>query len=164
MAFYTSPDHNTYNESADEIVPGIWVGNEAASQSELFMKQANIGLVINATTHIVSKFLGSIYYMRVPVLDTPEENFKMFICMSAACKAIALARTAGMNVLIHCHAGMQRSAAICAAYLLYARPDLAQTPADACYRVLEARPLAFNYGRNVNFAKALLLFHLGLIA
>jgi predicted protein tyrosine phosphatase len=160
MAFYDKPDHNIYNASADEIMPGIWVGNEAASQSARFMEMANIGLIINATTHIVSKFLGSIYYMRVPVNDAAEENDKMHVCMGVAVRAIARARAVGMGVLIHCHAGMQRSAAICAAYILYARPDLAITPADACLRICEARPLAFNYGKNVNFAAALNKFML----
>lgn len=151
----TELDPNLYKVSVNEILPGIWVGNEAASQSAEFMRKANISMIVNATTHIPSKFLGSIYYIRVPALDSPDYNGLMAECLRVVCPIILRARNHGMNVLIHCHAGMQRSAIIAAAFILYSRPDLAITAADACIRVREKRNLAFAYGKHVNFARAL---------
>src|SRR5271165_1208410 len=120
-------DFNYNIISADEILPGLWLGNEAASQSESFIKNNNIRLIVNASKNITSKFLSLVHYLRAPIDDpgaiyTCSQNTEVRALRSMLpliLQKIKLFREQGMNVFIHCHAGAQRSAAICAAYLIY---------------------------------------------
>jgi predicted protein tyrosine phosphatase len=152
-------DPNNIIVSADEILPGLWLGNEAASQSASFMKKHKIGLIVNATKHIPSKFLGKIHYIRVPVNDPGihsgdnEDVDIMRISLPLVLAYIYKFRRAGKNVLVHCHAGAQRSAIIVAAYLLFRKH--AKNINDAINQVIKHRGIAFFGGSSVNFRRAL---------
>jgi hypothetical protein len=158
-------DFNTFMVSADEILPGLWLGNEATSQSPDFMHQNKIKLVVNASKDIPSKFLdrdlnhGKIYYIRVPVDDPGIGGVKfgqknkdvsvMRKSLPLVLQVILKARQKGWNVLVHCHAGAQRSAIIVASYLL--TRGYAMTPDDAITQVIRKRSIAFFGGSSVNF-------------
>ena len=59
------------------------------------------------------------------------------------------------NVLIHCHAGMQRSTVVVAAYLVqYGN----MTPKQAVKYIIQRRPIAFHNGANINFERSLLSY------
>jgi protein-tyrosine phosphatase len=158
-------DPNTYLVSVDEILPGLWLGNEAVSQDAAFMKSKRIALVVNATNEVSSKFLGSIHYIRVPVNDPgilgyashtdglhPDVRI-MRDSLPLVLMCIRKFRKAGHSVLIHCHAGAQRSAIIAAAYLIYS--GRCSTPEQAYKKIVGKRSVAFFGGTSVNFRKAL---------
>lgn len=158
-------DPNSYLVSVDEIIPGLWLGNEAASQDADFMRRANIRLVVNATNEVPSKFLGSIHYLRVPVNDPgifgymghtdtlhPDVHI-MRECLPRVLACIRKFRSKGYPVLIHCHAGAQRSAIIAAAYLIHT--GRCRSPAQAYKKIVNRRSVAFFGGASVNFRKAL---------
>jgi protein-tyrosine phosphatase len=152
-------DFNYSLISADEILPGLWLGNRAVSQSEEFMRQNNISVIVNATKDIPSKFLGRRFYMRIPVDDpgalSPahmphNDDIKyMKAVMPLVVDFILRARSQGKNVLVHCHAGAQRSAIIVAAYLLH-RGHARSVP-EAIRHVIQKRSIAFFSGQSVNF-------------
>jgi protein-tyrosine phosphatase len=152
-------DYNTFVESVDEILPGVWLGNEATSQSKDFMIRNNIKLVVNASKNIPSKFLGSIHYIRVPVDDpgipgilTTRQNEDVKImreCLPIVLSAIHKFQKKRKNILIHCHAGAQRSAIIMAAYLLYS--GICDEINDSINHVVKKRNIAFFSGKSVNF-------------
>ena len=150
-------DHNYHVISVDEILPGLWLGNEAASQSEQFMIKNNIKLIVNATKDIKSKFLNKIHYIRVPVGDPGkvysvsqnEDVYVMNECLPLVLNKILAARQRGWNILIHCHAGAQRSAIIAAAYLLFRHH--ATDPRDATEQIVQKRNIAFFGGKSINF-------------
>lgn len=156
-------DFNYSVVSADEIIPGLWLGNEAASQSESFINNNNIKLIVNASKNINSKFLNLIHYLRVPIDDpgavyTCSQNTEVRALRSMLpliLEKIKLFREKGMNVFIHCHAGAQRSAAICAAYLIYR--GYASNTAAAVEFIVRKRPIAFYGGKHVHFRDALLI-------
>ena len=56
------------------------------------------------------------------------------------------------NILVHCHAGRERSATIVAAYLIY---KFCMSPDEAYDFIIEKRPEAFHYGKFYNFHTAL---------
>lgn len=60
------------------------------------------------------------------------------------------------NVLVHCHAGQQRSAILVAAYLIY---KYSISPEEAYKFILKKRPIAFYYGKSFNFHKALMKYY-----
>jgi protein-tyrosine phosphatase len=153
-------DVNQIVESADEILPGLWLGNQATSQSKNFIKNNKISLVVNATKHVDSKFLGDIHYIRVPVNDpgvlgiASEGNEDVEIMKKSiplVLKQILKFRKGGRNVLVHCHAGAQRSAIIVLAYLLY-RGHFNNIDKAINY-IVSKRPIAFFGGSSVNFIK-----------
>jgi len=156
-------DYNHFVESADEILPGIWLGNEAVSQSRNFMKKNRIKLIVNATKNIPSKFLGKIHYIRVPVDDPGtlsaraehiDENITiMRESLPIILMAIHKFHSKGHPILIHCHAGAQRSAIITAAYLLYIQAE--KTTQDSIEKIISKRGVAFFGGRSVNFRSVL---------
>jgi protein tyrosine/serine phosphatase len=148
-------DINHYIVSADEILPGLWLGNEATSQNEEFMKKHNIAVIVNASRDIPSKFLGNIYYIRVPVDDPgyvrgDDKNVKiMRKSLPLVLEIIKRALLRGINVLVHCHAGAQRSAIIVAMFLL--KNGHARSSDHAVELVVQKRPIAFFGGDSVNF-------------
>ena len=107
---------------AHEIVPGIWLGNQRASQNEKWLKEKNITVVFNATKDI--PFVPSIKKQyRIPVDDNlqADEIRNMTLWSQETIYKLLEEHNKGQNILVHCAAGMQRSAAIVAMYLIATR-------------------------------------------
>ncbi len=137
--------------NADLIVPQIWLGNKNAALDETFLKNANITVVFNCTKDL--PFHSSIRRRyRVPVDDNLEEGeirnlelwgYETVLKMLQEYKA-------GRTILVHCAAGMQRSPAVVAMFLIV----LNRTTADkAMSFIKERRPIAFHW--NANFGPAI---------
>lgn len=159
--------------SCNEIVTGLWVGDAKCALSPPFIKQNNISLIINCTKEIPAPF-RHVKYMRIPVKDPgPFKNIDqkdvnlMTQFLPHVVDIIYQEILNGGNVLIHCRAGVQRSAAVATAFLLkYYRKNKGDhlTLQEAISLVLKNRPVAFYRGYYVNFHPALNYFnkfHLG---
>ena len=104
--------------NADLIIPGLWLGNGKASLDDKFLKENNIHVVFNCTKDL--PFHSSIQKRyRVPVDDNlrAEEIRNMELWSFEAIYKLTKEHKQG-NVLVHCYAGMQRSAAVVAMYLI----------------------------------------------
>lgn len=104
---------------AHEIVPRLWLGNKKAAADETWLRQHNITVVFNCTKTL--PFAQSIHRMyRVPVDDNLEPVEINNLGDWAPETQVKLVREykAGRNILVHCHAGMQRSAAVVAMFLV----------------------------------------------
>lgn len=104
---------------AREILPNLWIGSEGDSRSAAFFKKHNIRLVINASRNIPFKAPGDVRTYRVPVDDHPSENTTMLRHFPVVVLAIDDVLRYGQGVLVHCRAGMQRSAGVVAAYVMW---------------------------------------------
>jgi hypothetical protein len=162
-------DMNIKTISADVVLPGLWIGNQAASQSKDFMKQHGIKTVFNATKHL--PFVPNMVEIRIPVNDPGPFNgidqadvARMYRALPCAVDMLHDALKKG-GVLVHCHAGMQRSAALVTAYLAKyyfskldtdkdktAKADLFEKSRKFLY---EKRNKVFYNGWYVNFEKAI---------
>jgi len=114
-------DKNLDTVSADEVLPGLWIGNQASSQSVEFMKKNSIKTVFNTTKHI--PFVPNMVEIRIPVNDPgpfcdigQDDVARMYRALPCGVDMLHHALRKGA-VLVHCHAGMQRSAALVTAYL-----------------------------------------------
>jgi len=114
-------DENLTIVSADEVLPGLWIGNQAASQSAEWLDSNEIKTVINATKHL--PFVGGRVNIRIPVNDpgpfndlNQEDVATMYRALPCAVDMLHHSLGKGA-VLVHCHAGMQRSAAVVTGYL-----------------------------------------------
>jgi predicted ATP-dependent Lon-type protease len=139
------------SDIANEILPGLWLGNVKASMDENFIRRNNIQVVFNCTKNLPFSSMIPIKY-RIPVDDNLEEdeirNLELW-SNEIAFKIIAEYRN-GHHILIHCMAGMQRSAASLAMMMI----AHLQLRAPAVMQMIRAkRPIAFypnaNFGRSI---------------
>jgi rhodanese-related sulfurtransferase len=138
------------SEHAHEIVRGLWLGNRFASQDLEFLNGNKITCVFNCTKDLPFHSSMTRRY-RVPVDDNlqkveinnlarwaPEIVFKIIHELKQ-----------GNNVLVHCAAGMQRSAAAVAMTLIAAF----RMPKDHAMRYIRTkRPVAFFPAANFDAA------------
>lgn len=104
---------------AHEIIPRLWLGNRHAALDSDWLAQQNIQVVFNATKNI--PFHPNIVHQyRIPVDDNLEEveiNNMTRWSPEIVYKVLHEYNT-GKTILVHCAAGMQRSAAIVAMTLI----------------------------------------------
>jgi len=143
--------HGIPYNPADEIIPGIWLGNREAALDGNWLHQKKINTVFNCTKDI--PFYPTIQRRyRVPIDDNlqPEEirNLELW-SYELVYKMIKEYKT-GQPMLVHCAAGMQRSAAALAMFLIATRN---MTPEQAIHFIRDERKIAFhpsaNFGQSI---------------
>ena len=106
--------------AAHEILPGLWLGNIQASRDLSWQSQTGIGAIFNCTKDIPFSNRNVALY-RIPLDDNlePEElrNLETWGWESVF-KIAKEHKEKGQPVLVHCYAGIQRSAATVAMYLI----------------------------------------------
>lgn len=97
---------------ADEIIPRLWLGNHRAAKDENFIKRNNITVVFNCTKNLPFSPIIP-YKYRIPVDDNLQEDEirNMELWSAEIAFKIVSEYNNGHAILIHCMAGMQRSAA-----------------------------------------------------
>ena len=150
-------------DKANKIMKGLWLGDEDASSDYKFLKNNKITVVINATMSVPNKFSKrGITYIRVPLDDSLKmvDINKMTAYLPYIIQTLRRFHVAEKkNILVHCHAGMQRSAIIVASYLCrYYK----MTPDKAIKKVIEKRPVAFLGGESINFGDSIKTYYANL--
>jgi dual specificity phosphatase 12 len=139
--------------NAHEIVPRLWLGNAKASMDEDFIRQKNIVVVFNCTKNLPFSPIIPIKY-RVPVDDNLEEEEirNMELWSGEISLKMMNEYVEGKTILVHCMAGMQRSAASVAFFLI---SYLKIRALDAMKMIKEKRMIAFypraNFGRSIDY-------------
>jgi hypothetical protein len=141
-------------ENADEIIPGVWIGRWEPALNGEWLQKHNIQAVFNCTKQV--PFHSQIPHpYRIPVDDNlqPAELQNMEDWAPEIAYKILHEYKAGRPMLIHCHAGMQRSTTACAFFLmvLTGRPLI-----QVMYLIQSRRRIAFQ--PSPNFANALRAF------
>ena len=148
---------------AKQILPGLWIGSKADSQSFTFLHKNRISLVVNCTADLpttLPEFM-KIPCVRVPVDDTPSECRTFANHAPAALFRLDEALNSRVAVLVHCFAGVSRSASVVACYLLKKHPKIFPTLESAISYIQSKKPETFKSGGNVsmvNFRNALKRF------
>jgi protein tyrosine phosphatase len=148
---------NTQNQipvdNANLIIPRLWLGNAKSSVDEDFIRHHNITVVFNCTKNLPFSPMIPIKY-RIPVDDNLEEDEirNMELWSSEIAYKIMAEYAEGKTILVHCAAGMQRSAASVAFMLIAYMRLRAQ---DAMIFIKERRLIAFypkaNFGRSIDY-------------
>jgi protein tyrosine phosphatase len=131
---------------ADEIVPGMWLGSYRAATDPHWLSQHGIKAVFNCTKDI--PFVPDIQRKyRIPVDDNlqPEEIRNLELWSYEIVLKVTREYQTGQPILVHCAAGMQRSAASIAMFLMATR---GLTPDEAIKYIQARRPIAFRPGAN----------------
>jgi hypothetical protein len=141
------------SDNANEIIPRLWLGNAKASMDEDFIRQNNITVVFNCTKNLPFSPMIPIKY-RIPVDDNLEEQEirNMELWSSEISYKMMTEYVEGKTILVHCMAGMQRSAASVAFFLI---SYLKMRALDAMKMIKEKRMVAFypraNFGRSIDY-------------
>ena len=136
--------------NADLILPGLWLGNKAASMDEKFLRENNINCVFNCTKDLPFNSFPKRKY-RVPVDDNLErEEIRNMELWSYEIVYKLTKELKQGSVLVHCYAGMQRSAAVVAMYLI---ANYRMKNDNAVAFIKRKRPIAF--WPFVNFKKSI---------
>ena len=108
-----------FGANAHEILPGLWLGNRAASQDSDWLREKGISTVFNATKDLPFSPVAVNRY-RIPVDDNlePAEIENMRRWAPEAVLKIIREHKSGKPLLVHCYAGIQRSAALVAMTLI----------------------------------------------
>lgn len=139
------------NGDAHEIIPRLWLGNKSAASGDDWLQKHSITVVFNCTKdwpfhpNILRKY-------RVPVDDNlqKEEIQNMYIWAPEILTKLIGEYKRGEHILVHCHAGMQRSAAVVAMMLMTL---YGMTKNDAIQFIKSKRAVAFF--PSANFEQAL---------
>lgn len=163
--------------SVDEVIPNIWLGNYKSALDIDFLKQNNINFIVNCTPNMPFYYeiytppetdnLHKIETYRIPVNDSLLE--RDFILMEKYFKIVIPLLVKKYtkekrNILIHCHAGKQRSAIVVAALLKVLLEldyiQIKEIPKNItqgeqfdhiCKFLLTRRNQVFTYGFRTNF-------------
>ncbi|KAM4600636.1 dual specificity protein phosphatase 10 [Polymixia lowei] len=140
------------NAELTSILPFLYLGNEHDAQDANLLQRMNIGYILNVTTHLPLYHYdtGLFSYKRLPATDSNKQNLRQYF--EEAFEFIEEAHQAGMGLLIHCQAGVSRSATIVIAYLM---KHTWMTMTDAYKFVKTRRPII---SPNLNFMGQLLEF------
>ena len=139
---------------SNRITNHIWLGNYVDSSNEKFIRDNNIRVIINCSKDLPFYFSTDEvpYRYRIPVDDDRQDNslYVMYLYLPKIVDIIKFHINRGENIYVHCHAGMQRSACVVAAYLI---ATTNMTPRDAISFIKRQRPIAFT--PFINFQKSL---------
>ncbi|XP_041071840.1 dual specificity protein phosphatase 16 [Carcharodon carcharias] len=143
------------NTGPTRILPHLYLGCQRDVLDKELMQQIDIGYVLNASnTCPKPDFIPESHFLRVPVNDSFCE--KILPWLDKSVEFIEKAKASNGCVLVHCLAGISRSATIAIAYIMK-RMDMSL---DEAYRfVKEKRPTIspnFNFlGQLLDFEKKL---------
>jgi protein-tyrosine phosphatase len=135
--------------NADEVLPGLWLGNRGAAKDREFLARAKIHAVFNFSKDLPFEE-GVERKYRIPVDDNlhPEEIRNLELWAPQFTDRMLQEWNRG-PILVHCAAGMQRSAAAVAMFLIR---WTSVAPSEAIHYVQLKRPIAFRPVANFKVA------------
>jgi dual specificity phosphatase 12 len=134
----------------NRIINNIYVGDHTSPSLD---PVASFDLIVNCTKDLPTNSRG-IREIRVPVDDAEFENDAMFGYLPGVTNEIQKVWSNGGTILIHCFAGISRSASVCAAYLM--RYQGFMSVQETVRFMKTKRPIVFG---NANFRFALEKFN-----
>ncbi len=140
-------------QNANLVRPRLWLGNYDAARDERFLQGNNINVVFNCTKNLDFLPLESVQRRyRIPVDDNlrDDEIINMEKWSPEFIMLLLKEYKAGNTILVHCAAGMQRSAAVVAMLLIVLE---GLNPEQAISAVRQKRIIAFmpeaNFRRSI---------------
>uniref|UniRef100_A0A8C5ACT2 protein-tyrosine-phosphatase n=1 Tax=Gadus morhua TaxID=8049 RepID=A0A8C5ACT2_GADMO len=151
----SQPCLSVANVGLTRILPHLYLGSQKDVLNKDLMAQNGITYVLNASnTCPKPDFISESHFMRIPVNDNYCE--KLLPWLEKTNEFIDKAKVSNCRVIVHCLAGISRSATIAIAYIM---KTMGLSSDDAYRFVKDRRP---SISPNFNFLGQLLEFEKGL--
>ncbi|KAF5357003.1 hypothetical protein D9756_006485 [Leucocoprinus leucothites] len=134
----------------NEVISGLWIGDLPSAMNVEKLKANNIFSILSAMR---GRITVNETFIRHQILIDDTEDADILSHLLPSIHFIQAELDKGRGVLVHCQAGVSRSATIVAAYLMY-RQNL--DPEGALELIRKARPYI---DPNPNFIQQLEVFH-----
>ena len=110
-----------YNRSikldpCNEIIDGLFLGDHIASSNSFILKKHGITHVLSVGTGLYPKFPNKFTYKWINELDSPTANLRQHF--NACHKFMSSCFEKGGRILVHCYAGISRSATMVISWLM----------------------------------------------
>ncbi|XP_061163876.1 dual specificity protein phosphatase 19-like [Saccostrea echinata] len=99
-----------------EILPDLILGSQDVAVELNLLQKYNVTHILNLATFVKNTFPEHFTYKNIDLLDIPETNIAQHF--ESAFQFIDSGKNSGGCVLVHCNAGISRSATIVIAYLM----------------------------------------------
>ncbi|KAH8829287.1 hypothetical protein DL96DRAFT_1527004 [Flagelloscypha sp. PMI_526] len=136
--------------SMDEVIPRLWVGDLRSALDVALLRSNGVFSVLSAMRGKV-RIHETFIRHQIDLDDSEEEDIIVHFLPSISFIQAELDK--GRGVLVHCQAGMSRSVAIVAAYIMYTEK---KNPQEALKMIRSKRPFA---EPNVGFHDQLQVFY-----
>ena len=104
-------------DNLNQITGNIWLGNYQSASSKFSLTKAKITHILTVGSGLPPRFSPQEYtYLTISEHDIPSANLKQHF--EKCHNFIQAAINAGGNVLVHCYAGISRSATIVISFLM----------------------------------------------
>lgn len=139
-----NPNINTFSKkltptlTMNRIIPRLYLGDDLAARNREILKINKITHILNLTTNIPNKFEPDIIYLKLVILDYETQNISQYFSETFEFIDNAL-KDENNSVLVHCNAGISRSASFIIAYLM--QKGLYRSYRDAHEHVKKCRPI-----------------------
>ncbi|XP_018011893.1 dual specificity protein phosphatase 10 [Hyalella azteca] len=146
-----SPDSEAAIERAavTQVLPYLYLGNAKDAQNMELLQALGVSRVLNVTSRVSGyREESGLLCKTLPALDNGHQNLRQYFHEAIA--FIDCCKFNGERVLVHCQAGISRSATIVIAYLMYANRE----PMISSYQTLKS--LRTIISPNLNFMGQLL--------
>ncbi|XP_014354563.1 dual specificity protein phosphatase 18-like [Latimeria chalumnae] len=116
-----SPSHDlpvtmSLLSSLNQITPSLYLGNAHAAGNRSLVLAKGITCIVNASLEVVNPPWSGVEAVRVPVADLPHARLSDHF--DAVADRIHQVGMRSGRTLVHCVAGVSRSASLCMAYLM----------------------------------------------
>lgn len=125
----------------DEVARGIWLGALSAAAQTTMLRARGIEVVLTVASGLRLELPDDFEHRQISMRDESEED--LLAHLGPALSIIRDARVAGKQILVHCYAGVSRSAAVVIAHLMTEARGRGDAPSwlAAAYRIVRsARP------------------------
>lgn len=122
----------------NKIIPRLYLGDDFVARKKETLVEHKITHILNLTINIPNKFEPEICYLKINILDSERQDIQKYFDETFEFIDNAL-KNKNNSVLVHCNAGISRSASFVIAYLI--RKGIFKSYQDAYSHVKKCRPL-----------------------